>query len=541
MFFILRFFWNAVGPARKWLLIGNALQILVSITELSFTWLLVQAVSRDDPLYYVLGAILLLSVRLALNRAETATTQGRAKVALEHVGEAVYRRLIVLDVQQQLDGGGSTHLSYTYEKVKKLFQKVESAEYNGVFVFSGLLIVLTMVALEDVLAAAVFAGWVMFIMWLVWRLSKGRIQRVAETAEASDAVERHVAETFSSIRHIAGYGKTRDWWRRMEELSKKLREARRVVSRKYASVSSLLYFMMDGVLIGIVVLGFLIGISQELQLFLLMYFIRMTKVISGFHVSIAQLQEVAASAHLVREALEARPSVMSPDQPLPLCRGGGASVELRNVRLSFGQQLVLHDVSLSMAAGSVTAVIGKTGSGKSTLLALIQRLMDPDEGKILVEGQDVAELDVLQHRQRLGWVSQDPHIFSGSIRDNARLLCPGASDDDIWRALASVGLEYDVREHPERLNASAATALSSGGQKQRLEAARIILADVDVVLLDEPTSALDNETAHQVVASILKSCRETGKTVIFVTHDLELLQYADQVLEVAEGKVRPIR
>jgi UDP-glucose/iron transport system ATP-binding protein len=173
---------------------------------------------------------------------------------------------------------------------------------------------------------------------------------------------------------------------------------------------------------------------------------------------------------------------------------------------------VLEDVDLTIERGA-TAILGPSGSGKSSLLRLLNRLSDPDEGTVRMEGQDVRDRDVLDLRRRAVLVPQLPTPLPGSVEDNVRYgpSLYGRHDVDVNRALERAGLDGSYADRD-------ASRLSVGEQ-QRLMFARALALDPEVLLLDEPTSALDEVARDEVERTLDALCTDAGVSTVLVTHD----------------------
>jgi osmoprotectant transport system ATP-binding protein len=208
----------------------------------------------------------------------------------------------------------------------------------------------------------------------------------------------------------------------------------------------------------------------------------------------------------------------------------------QSVTKRFGNVLALNQVSLSVGRGECVALVGESGSGKTTLLRCFNRLVDPDEGQVLVEGSDASRLDPIALRRRIGYVPQDggllPHWRVGRNVELVPWLrdVPDAGELAV-RALELVGLEPAAfsQRWPREL---------SGGQRQRVAVARALAARPDVVLLDEPFGALDAITRADVQTTFLGIRRELGLTAVLVTHDLhEAFLLGDRVVVLRQGRV----
>jgi osmoprotectant transport system ATP-binding protein len=219
--------------------------------------------------------------------------------------------------------------------------------------------------------------------------------------------------------------------------------------------------------------------------------------------------------------------------------GSETALAARSVSKRFGAVVALDRVSLDVRRGECVALIGESGSGKTTLLRCFNRLTDPDEGQVLVDGSDVATLDPVQLRRRIGYVPQDGGLLPHwRVRRNAALVpwLRGASDSSAQadRALALVGLD------PVALGERWPRELS-GGQRQRVAVARALAASPDIVLLDEPFGALDAITRADLQAGFGALRRELGVTALLVTHDLaEAERLADRIAVMHQGRLEQV-
>jgi ABC-type multidrug transport system fused ATPase/permease subunit len=200
-------------------------------------------------------------------------------------------------------------------------------------------------------------------------------------------------------------------------------------------------------------------------------------------------------------------------------------------------QPVLHDVSLEASPGMVVALVGSSGSGKSTLAALAMSFLNPDEGRILVDGIDLTTVELASYRSQLGLVLQDDFLFDGTIRENLVFARPEASTEEVEQAARSA---Y-VMEFAERLPDGLDTVIGergvklSGGQRQRVTIARAILANPRILLLDEATSSLDTES-EALIQESLEELLE-GRTTFVIAHRLSTIQRADLILVLEGGRI----
>lgn len=196
---------------------------------------------------------------------------------------------------------------------------------------------------------------------------------------------------------------------------------------------------------------------------------------------------------------------------------------------------ILHIDDLTITNGKVTCIVGKSGSGKTTLTKLLNGLISPDKGGIYFKNQSLIEWDLVELRREVTMLQQTPSIYEGTIRDNLQIgrhFAGGteATRGEMEKALKVVHLDKDLAED---------TADLSGGEKQRLALARVLLLDPHVLILDEPTSALDEDTAFNILENVLKVSKEKGQTIIMITHDGKLVQtFSDEVIEMMDGNAK---
>ncbi|RII20345.1 putative ABC transporter ATP-binding protein [Streptomyces sp. YIM 130001] len=198
---------------------------------------------------------------------------------------------------------------------------------------------------------------------------------------------------------------------------------------------------------------------------------------------------------------------------------------------------VLHEVSFRAEAGQTIALVGSSGAGKSTIAQLVPRLYDADAGSVRLGGVDVRELRADSVRATLGMVTQDGHLFHDSVRANLLLARPGADEEELWDALRRARLDGLVAALPDGLDTVVGERgyRFSGGERQRLTIARLLLARQRVVILDEATAHLDN-TSEAAVQEALTEALE-GRTAVVIAHRLSTIRAADQILVVEEGRI----
>jgi ATP-binding cassette subfamily B multidrug efflux pump len=227
-----------------------------------------------------------------------------------------------------------------------------------------------------------------------------------------------------------------------------------------------------------------------------------------------------------------------PDAPdareLRVTRG---AIRFDHVRFGYGTERgVLHDLTLDVAAGERVGLVGVSGAGKSTLVNLLLGFYRLEAGRILIDGQDIAEVDLVSLRDRIAFVSQDVFLFRGAIRDNIALGRPGASQEEVEAAARKANAHDFILGLPGGYDANVGEQgmQLSGGQRQRIAIARALLKDAPILLLDEPTAALDSESEREV-QSALDALRR-GRTTVVVAHRLQTIIGADRIFVIEDGR-----
>jgi subfamily B ATP-binding cassette protein MsbA len=250
-----------------------------------------------------------------------------------------------------------------------------------------------------------------------------------------------------------------------------------------------------------------------------------------------QLTEAFAGLDRIREILD-MPTELDEDatrQEVPPIVGG---VEFQDVWFEYtAGQPVLRGVSFAAAPGTTTALVGSSGSGKSTLISVVMAFNRPTQGRVLIDGRDLAGLRLAEYRAQLASVLQENFLFDGTIADNVAYARPGSSLEDVKEACRVAHCDEFISKFPDGY----ATVVGergiklSGGQRQRVSIARAILARPRILILDEATSSLDSES-EQMIQDGLRQLR-SGRTTFVIAHRLSTIRSADQILVLEGGQV----
>lgn len=213
-------------------------------------------------------------------------------------------------------------------------------------------------------------------------------------------------------------------------------------------------------------------------------------------------------------------------------------IEFRGINKIFKNNIVLHDVNLKIDDKSITVFVGPSGCGKTTTLKMINRLIKPTSGQVLINGEDISKKNVIDLRRGIGYVIQQTGLFPHmTIKENIELVAKlqkmpeGARDKRVRELMDMVGLPFDnyANRYPKQL---------SGGQQQRVGIARAFMTNPDIILMDEPFSALDPITRSQLQDELINIQTQENKTIIFVSHDMdEAIKIADKICIMEKGKV----
>jgi ATP-binding cassette subfamily B protein len=246
------------------------------------------------------------------------------------------------------------------------------------------------------------------------------------------------------------------------------------------------------------------------------------------------------------EVLDAPAAITDEHVPAsPIGRIEGA-IEFRHLTFRYGDVEVLHDVSLKIAPGTTTAIVGATGSGKSTLLGLLPRLHDAPPGTVFIDGVDVREVPLATLRGAIGFVAQESFLFSASVADNIALGLPraesrGVADrprsSAVESAAATARLDKDIETFPngyDTLVGERGITLS-GGQKQRTAIARALVMSPSILILDDALSAVDTHTEEEILQRLSHVMRQ--RTSIIVSHRVSTVRGADQIVVLDHGRV----
>jgi ABC-type multidrug transport system fused ATPase/permease subunit len=252
---------------------------------------------------------------------------------------------------------------------------------------------------------------------------------------------------------------------------------------------------------------------------------------------VGQAQRAIAAGERIFDILDEPEEIADRPEARPLPAGAG-EVRFVNVRFAYAEsQPVLEDVDLVVPAGRTVALIGRTGSGKTTLAALVPRFYDVSAGTVFVDGVDVREVQRRSLRREIGVISQDPFLFSASIRDNIAFGLPDAPFEAVEAAARAAEAHDFIQELPQEYETVVGERgiTLSGGQRQRIAIARALLIDPRILILDDATASVDATTEARIRAGLREVMR--GRTTIIIAHRLSTIALADEIVVLEHGRI----
>lgn len=406
------------------------------------------------------------------------------------------------------------------------------------------------VAVVGTVAMLVYLDWRLFLVGLatlplsLWALMRYRRQledRVRVLRERSADIGTFLIESIQGMRTVVGsnaQGREIERFRGRNDSFVDALLSMRLFTYLAGGLPGLLLSAGTGVVLvyggyrvinGLMTFGTLVAFMA--------YQSRLMGPIQGLMGIYTNLATARASLIRVQTLLDTPPEVVEPLSPVRLseCRG---RVELEGVHLDFGRgNEGLHGIDLTIEGGKTVAIVGASGSGKSTIADLLGRQVDPDRGRVLLDGTDLKGLSLDDVRRHVTIVEQDPFIFHTSVAENVRYARPEATDAEVAEALSAAGLDALVASMPE----GADTVVGergrqlSAGERQRLAIARAFLADPAVLIMDEATGALDPSSEAGVLQGYERLLR--GRTTILITHRLDLARHAERIVVLEGGRI----
>ena len=549
-----------LAPRKGGLLLALGLLLLETLTSLAQPWPLALILDyvvakeggRELPDFYPSVEVLLVGI-VALLVVITAASRGVSafrRYLLSRLGQetvfdmrdALYRKVHDLG----LDYHGARRTGDTITRVTSDVKEVRSLLVDSVvevgssfMILIGMLVVMLWMS-PSLTGLALLT--VPFLFLAVRRYRQALIERMRVVRAKEGAIASVIQEAITGIRAVKIFARESDEIGRFRKESKESLNASVDSSHIEAKFSILLglvggvgtalvlYFGTRQVLAGTLSVGGLTVFVSYLGLFL--------SPLWALSRQVNQIGKSLVSGERIIELLSAEPTVKdSPDaRPAPPLAG---RVTFEDVRFAYAEEAggVLNGMSFDAEAGSRVAFVGISGAGKTTVTSLIARLYDPQEGRVLADGEDIKDFTLKSLRDSVTFVPQEPMLFRATVAENVSYGKPGATAGEIEEAARLAGADEFIRQLPDGYD----TLLSergeslSGGQRQRVSIARAMLRDTPILILDEPQAGLDAEAAAAVEESW--NALTEGRTTFVIAHELRLVRDVDRILVIEEGRV----
>lgn len=406
---------------------------------------------------------------------------------------------------------------------------------SGVLLPLGVMVVLFMMDWRMGLAAAVPA---MVTLLFYLPLYRGIMNEFAATYyKALENMNGHVIQYITGIKEIKIFGRAKDAYSQYESSIDQYRDSTLRLYHKMYFVTAPAFVILSSILVSVLCVGGLLycGGSLSFSLYLLTIFVSVSigAPLLKFTEFMDNFYTIKNGKRLVDEVMAA-PEL--PQVEAPHVAVNSNDIAFEDVSFAYGEQDVLHGLSLSIKAGQKTALVGPSGSGKSTAANLLARYWEVGGGRITLGGVDIRDIPLARLMETVSYVTQDTFLFNMSILENIRLGNPNAGDEEVRAAARAAQCEDFIEqlEHGYDTIAGDSGAKLSGGQRQRIVIARAILKNAPVLVLDESTAYADMENQHKLQASLAALCRD--KTLIVIAHRMATVVDCDQIIVIDGGR-----
>ena len=535
-----------IRPYWGYIILTTLIKLLGTVTELMIPSLMEvilddKVPARDRTAIFLYGGLMLLCAVVCLNanivaNRMSAQSSGRITQALRH---DLFQKLQSLSARQMdhltVPSAESRLTSDTYN-INQFLARIQRIGIRAPMLLIGGTV---MMLIMDMGLALVLMGLLPIIGVIVYFVTKASLPLYTKQQTVLDKVVRTVRENITGIRVIKALNKTEYEKQRFHTVNEDLT----AVDRKAGTVSSITnpaasLTLNLGLTLVVVIGAFQVNSGRTesgVLVAFLQYFTLILNAMLGVTRVFVMWSKGEASAKRVASVL-AEPEDLSvifsdetPSEDAPF-------IEFRDVSFSYtGIGTNISHLSFTLQRGQTLGILGPTGSGKTTIVNLLLRLYDPDEGQILIDGQDIRSLQPGALREKFGIVFQNDFVTEGTIADNIRFF-RDLDDGALSRAAENAQAEF-IAEKEGGMNAEVMVRGNnlSGGQKQRLLIARALAADPEILVLDDASSALDYRTDAKLRASLRKHYRDT--TTVLIAQRISSLRHADLILVLEDGNV----
>jgi ATP-binding cassette, subfamily B, multidrug efflux pump len=374
---------------------------------------------------------------------------------------------------------------------------------------------------------------------------RGRILKSSlEVQQQMSNLSSHVQENLSGIHVVKAYTREEFQTRQFIALNEDFQTKSLELARMRGIISPIMQGFNALTVLIVIWYGGIRVIEGDLLVADIVAFVAYLNVLAwptaAFGWMLSLVERGRAAMKRLEEILKTVPEIASPQEPLPL-RPMKQGIEFRDVSFAYGRQInghgALEGINFSLPVGRSVGLVGRIGSGKSTVAQLVPRLLDVSSGAILMDGQDIRKVSLRDLRKTLGYVPQDPFLFSMSLRRNLAFGRDEVSDEALRRAVSIAKLDRDLEIFPQGLETIVGErgVTLSGGQKQRATLARALVIDPPVLILDDCLSSVDAQTEAEILHELRSILKE--KTCLIISHRISAVKEAEEILVLDEGKI----
>ena len=543
---------DLIRPYKRVLWVLLAVVLVENAARLSIPDLVKEGIDRGIPpipesgdtttLFAIVSVVFGATLVQAVSRQRFLASSGRVgQDMLFELRRRVYRHFQRLSPSFHDDYTSGRVISRQTSDMDAIYEMLESGFDGLVTAVLTLVGVAVLLMTLDVKLALVALLCFPFLAWLTNWFRKESAKTYRVTREKVALVIVHFVESMLGIRAVQAFRRESRNQEIFEDVNVQYRDANVRAFRLVA------WFMPGIKLIGNITISITllygaylafegevtVGVLAAFLLYLRQFFEPMQE-ISQFYNT---FQSASAALEKLSGVLEEKPGVPEPTTPTPLPHARG-EVRFEHVDFSYNANArVLPDLDLHVPAGQTVALVGTTGAGKTTIAKLLSRFYDPSDGRVLLDGVDVRELDELTLRRAVVMVTQENYMFGGTVADNIRFGRPEASMAEVVAAAQAIGAHEFITRLPWGYDTDVANkgGRLSAGQRQLVAFARAFLADPDVLILDEATSSLD-VPSERLVQRALRTIL-ADRTAVIIAHRLSTVEIADRVLVLEHGRI----
>ncbi|NJP24725.1 ABC transporter ATP-binding protein [Microbispora sp. SCL1-1] len=536
---------DQVRPHRRVLLLGGVLSLVGSLTGLAMPVMAKRVIDTFGAGGALAGPVLGLSAAVLAG----ALISAAGRFLLERMGETIVLdsrrglvdrilRLTVSDVDRLKPGDLLSRVSSDTTLLRAVCTDALASLVGSVFTFLGAAVMMAIMdGLLLVVTLAVVALVGLLGVVIAPRIRRASLQAQVALGEMGSMLDRAL-QAFRTVKASGAEA------REIAAVGTAAAEARDrgVAAAAWTSLAGIGAWMsIQLAFLAVLGVGGARVASGQMEIStliaFLMYLFYLVSPIGQIVQSLTQIQNGLAAVTRIQEI-----ATLRTEPAAPAARAGGepVGVTFSGVVFRYGDDrpVVHQGVTFEVPAGGMTALVGPSGAGKSTVFGLVERFYEPQEGTITVGGRDIREWPLGELRAMLGYVEQDAPVLAGTLRENLVFGAPGATDEEVARALARTRLDDLVERLPEGLETPVGHrgVLLSGGERQRVAIARALLRKPRLLLLDEATSQLDAVNEMRLREVVAEVARET--TVLVIAHRLSTVTGADRIVVMEAGRVR---